>query len=835
MKTYITIPARYLAGRKLRTLLTTLAVVFGVAVIFAVNMLLPALSGALAASEMGATGHVDLTVASAVGGTFDAGVLDKVSGTAGVAASSPAFLRQIVLPATSGKPQFDLLGLDPARAQTVRIYQVSAGRFLNAGDTLSAVLSQGLAQATGLHVGDAFTLPTPGGLSNLSIVGVYNDAGADQLLVPLKTAQQLFGAPGQITAVDVVITNAAERDTVKGALAGALGSAYNVGSAAANSAFTQSLQLGLVISNVFGILALFMGAFLVFNTFRTLVVERRHDIGMLRAVGATRGTIVRLILVESALQGVIGTAIGLALGYLLGLGLMGALQGLFSQYVRLRLGPAVVPPEAVILSVGLGVGVTVLAGLLPAITAGRMSVLASLRQDGGVPTGERSGRMPIMVGAVLLIVGVVTLFLGNISLATVGSLLILTGLVLLAPVLLIPITRLLEPVTRRVFACEGLLASGNVKRNPGRAAITVSALMIALAVIVGLAAVLSSLQQAYTGKLAGSLGADILLLPPNLGVWNANVGVGPEFEQQLAQIPGIGAVAGLSYAPALVQGAGVQVLGFDPASYPKVASLIFDQGGPEAYAEIAGSRSVIANSRLASGLQLKVGDSIAVQTPAGAQHYGIAAIGTDYLGAKISTLYISKQNMARDFGQTADIIVFSNLAQHADSAAVRANVEKLLQGYPQLTFNWGADWRKEQVAILDQTFTALYIVLAALIIPSMLGLINTLAINVLERTREIGVLRAIGATRSQIRRIVLVESLILGATGTALGLLAGLALGYSLTAVVGSTFTSSAVFYFPLGGILFAIALALVMALLASILPARQAARVKIVQALQYE
>ena len=165
---------------------------------------------------------------------------------------------------------------------------------------------------------------------------------------------------------------------------------------------------------------------------------------------------------------------------------------------------------------------------------------------------------------------------------------------------------------------------------------------------------------------------------------------------------------------------------------------------------------------------------------------------------------------------------------------MRASVQNLLQGYPQLTLYWGADWRKSSADLISQLFLALYIAMAALIIPSALGLINTLAINVMERTREIGVLRAIGATRSQIRRMVVAESLLLGMVGTALGLVAGLALGYAFTSVVGAT-VYKVTFSFPLGGIILAIAIALIVTLLASVLPARQAARVKIVQALQYE
>ena len=358
--------------------------------------------------------------------------------------------------------------------------------------------------------------------------------------------------------------------------------------------------------------------------------------------------------------------------------------------------------------------------------------------------------------------------------------------------------------------------------------------MIAIAIIVSLFAVFTSVQAAYTDRLTKSLGADILLLPPNVGVWNADVGVSGGFEQKLAQIQGIGDWAGMNYAPAQTNGTTIQMLGFDPASYPKVSGLTFDKGDESAYNELTQGRTAVASGILATALRLKNGDSVPVQTSQGVQNYRIVGIGADYLGVKVNTLYVARQNMAADFGNPDDILVMANLKPGADKVATKAAVEKLLQDYPQLTLNWGADWRATAADLLGQVFIVLYIVLAALTIPSALGLINTLAINVLERTREIGVLRAMGATRSQIRRIVVAEALLLALAGTAMGLLVGIALGYALVTFVGQTVYSTK-FFFPFAGLLFAVAVALIMALVASALPARQAARVKIVQALQYE
>ncbi|MFL5734367.1 MAG: ABC transporter permease, partial [Chloroflexia bacterium] len=203
MNTYLTIPARYLAGRKLRTVLTTLAIVFGVAVVFAVNMLLPAFTNALQASAMGVTGQVDMSVTSVTGGPFHQDVLDTIARTDGVAAAAPAFQHTISLP-SGALASFDVIGLDPTAAETVRFYPVTDGRFLNGDDKNATAVSQHLAQALGLKAGDTYKLPTANGLVDLNVTGVFDTQQAtDQMLVPLATAQELFGAPGEVTSIDV--------------------------------------------------------------------------------------------------------------------------------------------------------------------------------------------------------------------------------------------------------------------------------------------------------------------------------------------------------------------------------------------------------------------------------------------------------------------------------------------------------------------------------------------------------------------------------------------------------------------------------------------------------
>jgi putative ABC transport system permease protein len=834
MNTYITIPLRYLRGRMTRTILTTLAIVFGVAVIFGVNILLPSLLSVVNAGVVGATGQAQVTVNSAGGATFDDSVLAAVRQTGGVAAASPVFRREIVLPGATAT-QLTVVGADPATAQQVRSYQVVSGRFLTDADTRVVVLTNDLAQKLNMQPGGTLHLPTPTGLVDLPVVGVVVLPGESDVVMPLATAQNLFNAAGRINAIDVAVAAGSDRDSLQQALQAKLGPAFKVGSATLASDTFASLQLALVMFNFFGVLTLFMAGFLIFNTFRAVVVERRHDIGMLRAVGATRGTIIRLILAESVLQGVAGTAIGLVLGYLLGAAGNAALENVLQQFMAVRTGTEVViTPSNLALSIGLGILVTALAGLWPAISASRVPVLVALRAETTEATARRSLRGPI-AGGVLLLLGLAGLVSGNSSLGALGALLFLAGLVVLLPSALHPIARVIEPAMRWMFAREGQIAEGNMQRNPGRAAVTVSALMIGLAIIIGIASVLSSVIGVINTYGNRSLSSDVLLLPQNLALWGSDVGVGPDFEEKLAQVPGVGTWTGVRYAGAQVNSTSVQVLGLDPVSYPKVTALTFDQGDQSTYAKLGQGRYAIIDKLYASGARLNVGDTLNIDTPAGPQTYQIVGIGTDLLNYKINTIYISQANLSADFHVNEDFMVMANLAPGADAAQVRSAINGLLAGYPQLTLYWGADYRATTLATLNAVFGALYILLLVLMIPSALGLINTLTINVLERTREIGVLRAIGATRAQIRKLVVAESLLLAAAGTTLGILGGIALGWVFTTFLAASFSSGVTFSIPFAWILLAIVVALVIALLASAIPARQAARLQIVRALQFE
>jgi putative ABC transport system permease protein len=486
--------------------------------------------------------------------------------------------------------------------------------------------------------------------------------------------------------------------------------------------------------------------------------------------------------------------------------------------------------------VTLGVGVTLLAGLLPAFSASRVAPLEALRPS-IAETNQRTAGVGAVIGVCLIALAVLGLISGNMGLTALGGLMFLIGLVLVAPALVKPIASVFSALIAFTFAREGTgtLAQGNLTRQPARSAITASATMIGLAIIVGMGGMVWSLTGGFLDILQRSLGSDYLIMPPSVGVWGSDVGARQDLAENLRAVSGVGVVSTMRFAAATANGKSISLLGIDPEAYPQVASLTFQAGDSRtAYHELSNERTLIANGVFAAQAGLKVGDTVRLSTPTGQKEYQIVAIAGDYLNAKIMTAYISQANLQRDFRKSEDIFIQVNLAPGADQARVEQKMKAILEDYPQFKLVSGKGYFEENKQLFNSNFAIYFVLLGVLALPSLIALLNTLAIGVIERTREIGMLRAIGATRRQVRRMVIAESLLLAAIGTAFGLLAGLYLGYVM--VLGLSVGGYPVTYaFPYAGLLAAIAIGLIFGVLAALVPARQAARMEIVHALRYE
>jgi putative ABC transport system permease protein len=337
------------------------------------------------------------------------------------------------------------------------------------------------------------------------------------------------------------------------------------------------------------------------------------------------------------------------------------------------------------------------------------------------------------------------------------------------------------------------------------------------------------------GVLQRSLGSDYLIMPPAVAVWGSNVGAKGELADKIRAIPGVDVVSTLRYASAVGNGQLFSLLGIDPVAYTKVASLTFTDGDPKsAYDAMEHGQALILNGVLAAAIKLKAGDTIQLSTPSGVKPYLVAGVAGDYLNAKVMTGYISQANLWRDFHKNEDIFYQLNLKPGADSTLVEQKLTKVLSNYSQFKLISGKGYFEQNKQLFNAVFSFFFVLLGIITAPSLLALLNTLTIGVLERTREIGMLRAIGATRKQVSRMVIAESMLLAAVGTLFGLLAGLYMGYVM--VLGMKVGGYPVTYsFPYQGLIAATITGLVFGLVAASLPSKQASRMEIVKALRYE
>ncbi len=832
-----TLAARYLMGRKLRTLLTTLAIIFGVMILFSMNGLIPVMYRAIRQNMLAATGQVDLAITSVTEGTFESSVTEEVLSIEGIAAATGSLRQNVQLPRGEAVTAITVAGLDADTAREVRIYRVREGRFLEPGDDHCLVITSSLAEQIDLALGDTLTLPAASGTMNFEIIGIIEPSGlpgVEEVYVPLNAAQRLVNQPDLINTIEAVFAPGVTREDMEARVSESLGDQYKLGQLNAARAFEANLQVAEIIVSLFGAAALVMGGFIIFITFRTIVIERRRDIGMLRAIGASRRTVLGIILAESLIQGVLGTLLGLVLGYGLALGLLALATPILEDFLHMQAPEPVFAVSSLILAIGMGIGITVLGGLFPAFSATRVAPLDALRPVLAEVYDRAAGRSAI-AGAALMVIAALGLLSGNFALAALGFVFFIAALVLVMPAIIRPIASIFGALLAVIFTREGQLAQGNMTRQPGRAAVTATVMMIGLALLVALAGMITSLEKGFMRFLDTSLGVDFILMPQSLVLSAGNIGADPELARQIENTEGVDTVTSIRMSGSLVGETAVQVVGIEPESYGEIAGLEFAEGEPGAvFTSLNVGHAAVINGVFGAQAGIDVGDTITLKTPEGNQEYQVVGIGTDYLNAKLPTVYISQDNLAQHFHQTSDLLILVEPEPGANLGALRSELNALLAEYPAFTLFSFRELRATQEQVFRQAFGLLYGLAITLAVPSLIALMNTQAINILERTREIGMVRAVGATRRQIRRIILAETLLLAVTGTAFGILGGLWLSYVMVGGMGAA-GFDLPYYFPASGILLALAAGLLIGVVASLVPAAQAAKLQIVQALRYE
>jgi putative ABC transport system permease protein len=527
------------------------------------------------------------------------------------------------------------------------------------------------------------------------------------------------------------------------------------------------------------------------------------------------------VLAEAFVVGLIGSTIGIGLGYLLALGL----RALFAA-IGLDLGSASFPLKlrTILISYAVGVVVTMIAAYLPARRASRIAPVAAMRDEVALPESSLRRRMFVGAGAVVLGIGLMVVgFRGSggtgLLLIGGGMLLILVGVALMSPVLGRPVIIALGAVYRSLFGTVGVLATQNSLRNPRRTAATASALMIGLT-LVALMSILGQSAKASTDKaISDTLTADFV-------VSNA---VGTPFStgiaDQIRRIDGVETVAQFRSAVGKIDGQQVFLGAADPVALAKALNVKMSAGAMSDLVNAA----ILVDKSTESSHHYAVGDQIALKLQAGVQKLTVAGVFS--ASAAVPANYLVTLNTLKKGGlQPADSLLFITKSPRADTAAIHAQIAKVLKGLPTVTLKDQQEFAAEQSKQIDTFLYIIYALLGLAIIIAVLGIVNTLALSVIERTREVGLLRAVGLSRRQLRRMVRLESVAIAVLGAVLGVIMGVAFGIVLQRAI----SDQGIDVLSIPGLQLAlfVVLAAIVGVLAAVLPARRAARLNVLDAI---
>jgi putative ABC transport system permease protein len=844
---------RGLGARKLRTALTALAVVLGVAMISGTYVLTDTIDKAFANVFQTASEGVDVSVTGAKPSGFgseqtsppiDESLLEKVKQVDGVGVAEAGVFTQVSIRDKEG----DRVGMGgaPNFMSSVSEPPFNAFRYVQGGPPTSADqvgLDLKTAEDKHFRVGDRITVVGLPGAKKYTVSGIARFgtesslAGAAVVIAVLPEAQRMAGYEGKVDnitiAADDGVTPAELKARVAEALRGervAVRTGQEEADRQANDLQDQLsfLQTALL---VFAGIAVFVGAFVIYNTFSITVAQRTRELALLRTLGASRRQVLRSIVLEAFVVGLGSAIVGLFAGLLLAQGL----QALFKSVgADLPTTGSVIKSRTIIVALIVGTVVTVVASLAPALRSTRIAPVVALRE--GLVEQHRGRTRRTIFAAVVSVLGLVSLIAGlaggNLALMGLGALVIFLGVAMLSPLLVRPLASLVGRPLQRVTGITGRLARENTLRNPGRTAVTAAALMIGVALVAFVAIFAAGLRGSIEKSVDNTFPAGDLIVVNQDGFEP----ISEEVAVSLRDVSGVQEVAGVRFASAKVKGrSGTSpVIGIDTGSATRLYKAEWKEGSAATFSEL-GSDGVVVDANSGVGKGRKIGDRLVLTTPTGEQvTYVIKGLldAGDFslLGGGI---VIPNDRLTRDFNVRGDAFVFVDFASGADPRTTRAEIDRTLAArFPNAESQTRQEFKDDQNAQLDPLLILIYVMLALSVLVSIFGIVNTLALSTYERTRELGMMRAIGTSRRQIRSIVRQEAVITSLIGAVLGVVLGVLFALIISRPLADEgFTLS----FPVVTLVLLLVLAALFGVLAAIGPARRAARLDVLQALAYE
>jgi putative ABC transport system permease protein len=842
-----------LLAHKLRLALTALSIMLGVGFVAGTYVLTDTMNKTFTDLFEQTSAGVDVYVhgetafedsSSGINPPIDEGIVDTVREVPGVAkaeGSVQTFFAQFVDKAGEaitplGPPT---LGFSWSTDDELNPMDIRDGR--PPSGPQDVVMDAKTAEDNGFAVGDEVQVLFPTGQGRFTVSGIAtfgesdNLAGATVALFEFETAQRAFDAEGKVHDIVVAGDGQVSPELLAQRIASALPpDVVAVTAEAQNEEDASALQEALGFFNtfllVFAGVALFVGAFIIFNTFNILVTQRTRELALLRAVGASGGQVMRAVLLEATIVGLVAAVAGIGFGVLIAM-LLQAVLGAIG--IDLPSSGIVIEPRTVVVAVISGLVVTLASAIFPARRAARIAPVTALRET-AVDQLAGIGRRAVIGGALtaaglgLLLYALFAEVSNAISYVGLGVALIFIGVAALAPAFTRPVVGWISaPIRRLARGVPSKLARENALRNPKRSASTAAALMIGIALVATFSVMGSSFKASTTRAIEETYKADFIVSATNA---QTGGGFSTAVADELRQREEIGVVSQSRFAIFREAGkdANLFVQGFDHETMPDVLNVEMVEG------QIAGlgPDEILISDDAARDRSAHVGDEFRANFAAsGAQTLRIAGI---YQLNQVLTQYtLSLEAFEQNFPEQLDFYVYVTGAEGVPLDQVRSAVEEAAAPFPNAQVQDQAELRETFAQQIDQILGLIYVLLAFAVIIALMGIVNTLALSVYERTRELGLLRALGLGRKQTKRMVRWESVMIALFGGLLGLVLGVVFGWSL--VTSLRDEGVEVVQVPFASLLTFLVAAGLAGVLAAIGPARRAAKLDVLQAIAHE
>jgi putative ABC transport system permease protein len=839
-------------ARKVRALATTLAVVIGVAFVAGTYILTDTtfaafdeiFSDSLKGTSVVITAKDEVEQDSGEVPSFSSALLSKVKRTPGARLAAVAIFTPGGFFDAKGEaigsrfaPKFISSNLPPGLESLTYV----EGR--QPRSATEASLDQAAAEEAGIGIGDTIKLASVSRAKRYRLVGLTklgeaSFGGASIAQVTLPEAQKITGKVGRFDQISVAAKPGVSATALKRRIERFAPPSVRVETAEENAdrssdQIRDNLGFLRIALLVFAFVALFVGAFLIFNTFSITVAQRVTEFGMLRTLGAGRGQILTTVVVEALAIGLLGALLGLAAGF----GIAKGLNALFVAIgIDLPTTALVLKDRTVVASLAIGILVTLVSSFVPALRATRVPPIAAL-QALEVPTSRRRrivyAALAVLLGGAGLAMVLIGLFGGAgggeaAGLMGGGAVAVVLGVSLFSPRLVRPLASVAGWPLQRLRRLTGRLARENTQRNPARTAVTAAALMIGLAVVAFVTVFAAGIKGSIASAIDDSFQGELVI--QNSDGFSP---ISPGAAAAARQVPGVETVSTLRAAQAKVEGASgkprISALGRDAG---QVLTIDWTEGGPATLRGLTDGEAILDKS-FASSNGFELGDRVRFLTQVG-RRPSLRVVGefednADLLGSAL----VTQRLMARDFDQTDDVFDFVKLAPGADADKVQARLTRVMErAFPTADVLNQQELKDNQESQINQLLGLIYALLGLAVIVSLFGIANTLALSIHERTRELGMLRAIGMSRRQVRTMIRYEAVITALIGAILGMVLGVIFAALIAQPLNDEgFTLS----YPIGTLIGLLVFAAIAGVIAAIAPARRASRLNVLEALQYE